>query len=507
MFRSDFDRLRQSRNDAIIRSGIVMQTLELQTQTREKNIVAAGSVLGAIILTALKIVVGILTSSLGILAEAAHSSLDLAAALITLFAVRISDRPADNTHLYGHGKVENLSALAETILLLVTSGWVISEAIQRLFFRTVEVDASIWAFLTMGISIAIDYTRSRALSRVAKKYNSQALEADALHFSTDIWSSTVVILGLALVALGDRLGTTSDPIGRTILTHADALSALGVALIVIYVSIQLGRRTVDALLDRAPEGLVEKISAAAENARGVMRVIDARVREAGNQVFIELSVAVPRYLSFEESHAVTGEVQNAVRVIAPNADVVVHAVPRAENEGVLEKILAIAARGHYSVHNITTHSTATGMWVDLDLEVDPGLSFERSHALATDLETALRKGLAETRKIADVNVHIEPRDQVLTRGVEFSPHERGEYIEWIETIQRDVAQTQGVQDIALQKMNGKIYLSCHLLIDRACPIAKVHHIAEEMEIRLRRELPQLGRVVIHTEPFIGNANP
>lgn len=480
-----------------------MQAIDHQVQSREKNLVAASSVLGAIVLTSMKIVVGILTGSLGILAEAAHSALDLAAALITLFAVRISDRPADNTHLYGHGKVENLSALAETVLLLVTSGWVISEAIQRLFFRSVEVDPSIWAFVVMGISIAIDYSRSRALTRIAKKYHSQALEADALHFSTDIWSSSVVIVGLALVAIGDRIGQAENPLVKTILVQADAVSALGVALIVIFVSIQLGRRTVDALLDRAPDGLAEQVSAAAANARGVMRVIDARVRQVGNQAFVDLRVAVPRYLSFEESHAVTRDVQSAVRAVAPNADVIVHAVPRAENEGVLEKILAIAARGHYPVHNITTHSTASGMWVDLDLEVDPEITFERAHTLATELETGLRKELAETRKIADVNVHIEPRDQVLARGVEFSPHERREYIEWIETIQRDIVKTRGVQDIALQKMNGKIYLSCHLLIEPDCPIAQVHHIAEEMEIRLRRELPQLGRVVIHTEPFTG----
>src|SRR5512140_172977 len=182
-----------------------MQSIEQIAQSREKNLVALSSVLGAIVLTSLKIVVGITTGSLGILAEAAHSALDLAAALITLFAVRISDRPADQTHLYGHGKVENLSALAETVLLFVTCACVIYEAIQRLFFHSVHVDPSILAFIVMGISIAIDFTRSRALSRVAKKYNSQALEADALHFSTDIWSSSVVILGLALVALSRAL--------------------------------------------------------------------------------------------------------------------------------------------------------------------------------------------------------------------------------------------------------------------------------------------------------------
>ena len=204
------------------------------------------------------------TGSLGILAEAAHSGLDLIAALITLFAVSVSDRPADESHLYGHGKVENLSALLETVLLLVTCGWIIYEAINRLFFHPVHVDPSIWAFVIMGISIVIDYSRSRALSYVAKKYSSQALEADALHFSTDIWSSTVVIIGLALVWIGDHLGQAE------VLARADAIAALLVAVIVIYVSAKLGRRTIDALLDRAPEGLAEEVSAAASECYGVL---------------------------------------------------------------------------------------------------------------------------------------------------------------------------------------------------------------------------------------------
>ena len=153
--------------------------MNMQEQVREKKIVAATSAVAAVFLTGGKLVIGLLTGSLGILAEAAHSALDLVAAAITFFAVRISDRPADESHPYGHGKVENLSALAETLLLLITCVWIIYEGIQRLFYVSVKVDASLWAFLIMAISIVVDYSRSRALSRVAKKYKSQALEADA----------------------------------------------------------------------------------------------------------------------------------------------------------------------------------------------------------------------------------------------------------------------------------------------------------------------------------------
>ncbi len=171
------------------------------TGNQEKNMAALNSVAAAFLLTGLKVVVGVLSGSMGILAEAAHSGLDLAAAIVTCFAVRAASKPPDRDHAYGHGKVENLSALVETLLLLATCAWIIHESIHRLTTRHVQVDASIWAFAVMGISIAVDISRSRMLYRVAAKHRSQALEADALHFSTDIWSSAVVILGLLGVKL------------------------------------------------------------------------------------------------------------------------------------------------------------------------------------------------------------------------------------------------------------------------------------------------------------------
>ena len=222
---------------------------------QEKNSAALTSVIAAVGLTSFKIIVGLLTNSLGILAEAAHSALDLAAAIMTLFAVHMADKPADREHNFGHGKIENISALFEAILLLLTSAWIIYEAIDRLFFRKAQVEISIWSFIVMGTSIAIDYIRSRILYRAAKKYNSQALEADALHFSTDIWSSSVVILGLIGVTISRLIP------GLTWLSEADAIAAMLVALIVIFVSGELGWRTITALLDTAPKGMIEKITA------------------------------------------------------------------------------------------------------------------------------------------------------------------------------------------------------------------------------------------------------
>lgn len=460
--------------------------------------VAATSVVAAIFLTSIKIVIGIWTGSLGILAEAAHSALDLVAAVITFFAVRVSDKPADESHLYGHGKIENLSALAETGLLLLTCVWIVYESVRRLFFVKVEIDPSLWAFLTMGISIVIDFSRSKALARIAKKYHSQALEADALHFSTDIWSSAVVIVGLALVWLGKLRGGDNP-----IFERADAGAALIVAFIVIYVSIKLGRKAVDTLLDRAPQGLADRLIAAVSLIVDVRRVSRIRLRSVGNQLFVDLNLEVPRSLSFEESHAVTRNVEETVRKISPNADVVVHSEPVAEREGILEKIQAVAALERLAIHNVTTHWTERGIWIDLDLEVRPDLTFQSAHSLATDFETRIKEALSNghaAAPLAEVTVHIEPRPEELVVGQEIDPAVAAQYIEKVSAIGREFLHAGGCRDIQLHEMKNGLYLSLCFLIEADLTIGEVHSIAEQMETRLRLEIPQLGRVVIHTEP-------
>ncbi len=293
----------------------------LMSAQQEKSSAALTSVLAAIGLTAFKIVVGLLTGSLGILAEAAHSALDLVAALVTLVAVRMSGQPADREHPYGHGKIENLSALFETLLLLATCVWIIYEAIQRLFFKEVMVELSIWAFVVMATSIVIDYNRSRILYRAAKKHNSQALEADALHFSTDIWSSSVVIFGLIGVFIAERFE------GLAFLHKADSIAALGVAVIVIYVSFQLGLRTVRGLLDTAPKGLAERISQAVESVPGVVNCHSLRVRTSGPYLFVDAHVNMDGSRSLESAHDLTELIEAKIHEIAPEADVTIHAEP------------------------------------------------------------------------------------------------------------------------------------------------------------------------------------
>ena len=257
---------------------------------REKKSIALSSVFAGLALTGMKLIVGLSTNSLGILSEAAHSGLDLLAALITYVAVSVSDKPADKDHQYGHGKTENISALFETILLVVTCGWIIWEGVERLTTGSVHVEATVWSFGVIVVSIAVDFSRSRALSRVAKKYGSQALEADALHFSSDIWSSLTVLVGLVFVYFG--------------YTSLDAVAALAVAVIVLGVSYRLGRRTIDALMDRVPDGLARQIEEKIKTVDGVQEVRSLRVRMSGSKAFVDATVGLRRSLPFERAHHV-----------------------------------------------------------------------------------------------------------------------------------------------------------------------------------------------------------
>jgi cation diffusion facilitator family transporter len=290
----------------------------------EKRFVAGSSVAAAVLLTTMKVVVGFATGSIGILSEAAHSGLDLVAAVVTLWAVRTSAKPADRDHPYGHGKIENFSALFETGLLLATCAWIAYEAILRLVSAQVHVEVTAWAFGIMVVSIVVDVSRSRALARAARKHRSQALEADALHFSTDIWSSAVVLVGLACVWLANRTGTLW-------LARADALAALGVAAIAVVVSMRLGKKSVDDLLDAAPRGLIERVAHAAA-VPDVVAVSQVRVRQAGPNTFADVVLQVDRGLGIQAAHAIADAAEEAIKAAVPGVDVVVHAEPDAQGE-------------------------------------------------------------------------------------------------------------------------------------------------------------------------------
>lgn len=288
----------------------------------EKKRVAGVSVIAAFFLTGFKLVVGLLTGSLGLLSEALHSGLDLVAAVITWFSVRISDTPPDKNHHYGHGKIENFSALIETFLLLITCAWIIYEAIHRLMSGNTMIEVNIFSYIVVVTSIIIDVVRSRALYRVARKYNSQALEADALHFSTDIWSSAVVLLGLIMAQFG--------------WFFADSLAALAVALIVLGVSWKLGKRATDVLLDRSPAPLVAKIEEVLKQGHGVLRYHDLRVRTSGAENFIEITIHVQPGLTLETAHEISQQLEKNIVLALPRSFVHVHIEPDAHQPEIEE---------------------------------------------------------------------------------------------------------------------------------------------------------------------------
>lgn len=280
---------------------------------KEKKKVAGISVFAAIFLTTFKLIIGLLTGSLGILSEALHSGLDLVAAVITYFSVRISDKPADKNHHFGHGKIENLSALVETILLVITCIWIVYEAINRLVSGNTHIQITIWSYLVVIISIVVDVSRSRALYKVARKYNSQALEADALHFSTDIWSSAVVLVGLFCANFG--------------IYAADSVAALGVALIVLSVSYRLGKKAVHVLLDRSPNLVCHEIEKLVKSVPGVLQYHDLKVRVAGAETFVNITIHVDPELNINEAHAISHKLEDLITRQIDRCEVQVHYEP------------------------------------------------------------------------------------------------------------------------------------------------------------------------------------
>ena len=463
--------------------------------SREKRSAAASSVVAAVFLTAIKVVVGIATGSLGILAEAAHSGLDLVAAVVTLFAVRASGKPADREHTYGHGKIENLSALFEAILLLVTCMWIIYEAVQRLWFKTVAIEASAWAFAIMAVSIVVDVTRSRMLARVAKKYDSQALEADALHFSTDIYSSAVVILGLVGVYFSKRPGFEW-------LVKADAVAALGVAAIVVWISVQLGRKTIAVLLDETPPELRDGLIRAVQ-VPGVVRVGRLRVRRSGPETFADVTLTVEAGTGLARAHAIATAAEAAARHLLPGADVVVHVEP-ADADGQTESgdmtalTHGVATRLGLDVHDIHVHHVLDAHSLELHLEVDPALSLAAAHVKATAFERALREA---SPGLGQIVTHIEPRATAAGPGPA-GPEDEGQVLAVLHELAADTTLRCHPHNVTVHRADeGELTVSFHCALDPDTGITAAHDLTERIERELRERLPNIGRVVIHAEPL------
>jgi cation diffusion facilitator family transporter len=462
-------------------------------EVREKKRAALLSVGSAVLLLSLKTFLVLRTGSLGVLSEALHSGLDLVAAIITFLSVRVSDQPADERHPYGHGKFENFSAFVETGLLGLTALFIVYEGFDRLFFHSVHIRPSILAIMILLVALSIDITRAKALAGVAKKYSSEAIEADALHFSTDVWSTVVVIAGIGLVWAGE---TWNIPW----LIYADALAGLAVAAVILWVGTQLGRRTLDALLDAAPEGLQQEIARAVGRIDGVLDVDRVRVRRAGNRHFVDATVSVARTDSLEQVHALSDAIEKRIGEIVP-ADVMVHAEPRApQGEHLFEAIRAVAQRKGLAIHDVTALQQGGKLFIELHLEVDENLSLRDAHRQASALEDsilALRDGSAE------VNIHIEPLGRhiatpdagagemkLLSRAVE----------EFLNSLTLEYDELLNCHDVRARQVEHRILISCHCTMKSSLPITQIHDVTAALEDRVKEKFPQIFRVTIHPEP-------
>jgi cation diffusion facilitator family transporter len=449
-----------------------------------KQKVALSSIAASAGLTVAKGIVGLSTGSLAILSEAAHSLIDLAATIMTYFAVRVSDKPADAEHHYGHGKVESVSALAETALLFVLSGVVIWEALQRLVSNGHAVEATPWSFVVIGGSIAVDFFRARVLYRVADETASEALEADALHFGSDMWSSIAVLVGLAAVALG--------------YAWADAAAAIIVALFICIAGWRLGRRTIDTLTDTAPAGAAARITAIVTRVPSVVEVERVRVRQAGGVQFVDLSVGVSRTLALDRVAALKARIEAAVRAAFPKAELSITTEPRAlSSESVLERVMVIARNRALAVHHVTVQAIGAQLSVSLDLEVDGALPLGVAHDIASELEDAVREEIGPD---VEVETHIEPLQPHDQPGLDAGPERVAAVRDALTEIAMKFAAVGEVHDVRVRHSDGGEIVNFHCRVDPLLTVAEVHERVDDVERALRERFPSIKRVIGHAEP-------
>ena len=448
-----------------------------------KSRVAAISIFASASMAAAKFVVGIAIGSLALISEALHSSVDLVATIITWLVVRVSDRPADEEHHYGHGKLESLSALGVIAMLYVLAGGILVESYNRLRESAPPPTISAIPFVVLLIDIAVNFWRARALHRTARDTKSQALAADALHFASDVLGSAAVIIGLTLSGLGYSWG--------------DPAAAIGVAVVISSLGLRLARSTVETLLDRAPEGGSQRATAAIRSVPGVVDVERLRVRMVGSTHFIDAIVQVPRTYPIDRVEEIKRRAQDAVTKALGDADLTFTAVPVArDNESVRERIMVIARNSGLAVHHVTVHDLGGKLTVSIDLEVDGDMALTAAHDIAQELERAIREDFGED---VEVDTHIEPLEPELPHGTDASPKR----VETIKAALTGFAANGAIHDIHNVRDRdtdaGEI-VNFHCRAAPSMSVIKVHENVDEIERALRRAFPTIKRVISHAEP-------
>lgn len=455
----------------------------------EKKSVALSSVFASLGLTLIKLIVGLMTGSIGILSEAAHSFLDLGAASLTYFAVSVGDRPPDKKHPYGHAKVESVSALIETGLLFLTSFWIIYEAVKRLLDQKTGVEVTWYSYAVIIIAIFVDYSRSRALQRIAKKTHSQALEADALHFSSDILSSLVVLIGLVFIAFGIKM--------------ADAIAAVGVSVFVLHAGWTLGKRTIDVLVDSAPEGLTDRVLEVVKKVEGVVEIKKIRVRPVGASAFVDMEVAVSRNLPLEIAQSINQRIEDEVRKVIPQSDITIQTKPLIlNNETIIDQIQIIARNNNLSVHDIVVHKQINDenskRNVSFDLEVNAKAKLKEAHKIASNLENILRRELGDD---LEVNIHIEPMEEENVICSPVSQNQYGELKKIIESQAETITLIKETHNIKISKTNNSLFISLHCIFDDENTLESIHQTISKLEFLIYQKIPEAKKVLIHPEPF------
>ena len=463
----------------------------------EKKHAAISSVLWSFLLTVIKLIAGFATNSLGILSEALHSALDLVAAGITFFSVRYSAKPADREHPYGHGKIENLSALLQTVLLLATSLWIVYEALDRLFFSKAEVRMNIWALGVIVVSILVDISRARMLKRVAEKHRSQALEADALHFSTDILSSLVVLVGLAGLWLAPFF--PPDSVARMVCDRADALAALVVSAIVLWVGLSMCRRAVTLLLDGGAGADAEKLRRVFDQHLPLYTVRTLRARDNGGQIFADVCLEAPGELSFEGASEIRHLAEMVAKDAIPGLDITVQLVPRHSKEaGLLDTVYAVALAHDVPVHSVFIQRRPDGLCVYVHVEAPSLMSLAEAHAKVDAFEKSLARRIGAVR----IDTHIEPDSRVMYE--ELLAHECVDPKTLLENINAVLAKNPNfpaAHNAEAYMVAGQQVVSFHSLADGRLSVAEAHELASHMEHVLRAHMPGVDRLLIHMEPL------
>lgn len=483
-----------------------MENLRHEDGAAEKHRAALVSLVAALALTALKLAVGLYTNSLGILSEALHSGLDLLAAAMTLAAVRISARPADSRHPYGHGKIENLSALAETLLLFLTCFWVVYEGVQRLLDGVSPVTPSLWGVAVMAVSMGIDINRVRILRKVARRYKSQALEADALHFSTDILSSAVVLVGVLAVWVAAALNLP-EPLYR-VLAQADTVAALVVALLIFRASLRMAAESINTLMDSGSTKERGAVAKAVRKVPGITAVRRVRLRNSGPQTFVDLTVGVEPGIRVRDGHRLAHEAEQAVAAILPGADVCVHVEPMSARAGKDDNpfslVQRMASEHGLAVHNVHVLRTGGLFHIELHVELPGGLPYAEAYSRVRPFEDDLRRALPGVEVVS----HLEPEGaaSALHAGAAVSvPLAELAWREVRLAVENEPLLCDPHKFSTYELPEQGICISFHCGISGELSVEEVHNICVRLEKRLRGAVPPLGRIIVHVEPDAATA--